>query len=475
MNASQRGRVFFKPDDAWAGDFIPFFWQGVYHLFYLKDFRGTKPGVEGIPWHHVSTKDFVRFTDHGVALPQGSRDEQDLYVFTGSVMQHDGTFHIFYTGHNPQFPKAGKAAQAILHATSRDLITWSKQPSEVLCADPGRYEVNDWRDPFVFYNSEAKEHWMLVAARLNRGPSNRRGCIALAASDDLKSWEVRDPFWAPRLCAVHECPDLFRWGRWWYLVYSTFTERFLTQYRMSRSLSGPWRAPANDSFDGRAFYAAKTAGDGRRRFAFGWNATRAGESDEGEWQWGGSLVVHELVQSLSGALGAKMPPEIGKAFRHDVRLSPRPRMGRWRIDAGRIRAEAVDGFAWCSLAEMPDPCLMDARIAWPPGTRACGIILRADEGLERYYQVRVEPGNGRVVFDRWPRPGDKPFVLERPLPSSRSLRVSILTEGSMIEAYFGGQVTLSTRGYAAGGALAAVFVSEGKATFSGARLRGRLR
>lgn len=62
-------------------------------------------------------------------------------------------------------------------------------------------------------------------------------------------------------------------------------------------------------------------------------------------------------------------------------------------------------------------------------------------------------------------------MLERPLPSGRSVRVSILTEGSMIEAYFGGQTALSTRGYAIGGALAGLFVSEGKATFSGARLR----
>jgi beta-fructofuranosidase len=63
-------------------------------------------------------------------------------------------------------------------------------------------------------------------------------------------------------------------GDWWYLMFSTFTDRFVTQYRMSRSIEGPWRAPAVDTFDGRAFYAAKSATDGRRRYLFGWNPTR---------------------------------------------------------------------------------------------------------------------------------------------------------------------------------------------------------
>lgn len=28
--------VLYRPDDGVAGDFIPFFWEGDYHLFYIK-------------------------------------------------------------------------------------------------------------------------------------------------------------------------------------------------------------------------------------------------------------------------------------------------------------------------------------------------------------------------------------------------------------------------------------------------------
>lgn len=48
---------------------------------------------------------------------------------------------------------------------------------------------------------------------------------------------------------------------------------------MSRNLTGPWTAPENDTFDGRAFYAAKTYSDGKKLFAFGWNPTKIDEKD----------------------------------------------------------------------------------------------------------------------------------------------------------------------------------------------------
>ncbi|MCC7209086.1 MAG: glycoside hydrolase, partial [Anaerolineae bacterium] len=163
--------LFYKPDDGVAADFIPFFWKGEFHLFYLKDYRDKANHGEGTPWFHLSTRDFVHFTDYGEALPRGGLNEQDLYVFTGCVFEHGGTFHIFYTGHNPHLRAAGKPEQAIMHATSPDLITWTKDPANpILFADPARYEPHDWRDPFIFLNEETREFWMLLAAREKSGP-----------------------------------------------------------------------------------------------------------------------------------------------------------------------------------------------------------------------------------------------------------------------------------------------------------------
>lgn len=467
--------VFYKPADGWAADFIPFYWDGEFHLFYLKDYRDKANHGEGTPWFHLGTRDFVNFVDYGEAIPRGGEADQDLYIFTGCVYEHDGLFHIFYTGHNPHLRAAGKPEQAVMHATSHDLITWEKDPANPLFfADFDRFEPHDWRDPFVFWNEDTQEFQMLLAARVKEGPYNRRGVTALAASKDLKTWYVCDHFWAPGLYYTHECPDLFRWGDWWYQVYSTFSERMVTHYRMSRTLAGPWGAPVNDTFDGRAFYAAKTASDGDRRFVFGWDPSRTGETDTGSWNWGGNLVVHEVFQQPDGSLTVSPPPEVVAAFGTPCSLSPEPQMGSWALKDEAISVDATGAFAWCRLGEMPVGCRIEATVRFSEDTRGCGLILRSDKALDKGYLVRLEPGRRRVVFDRFPRPGDEPPIIERPLKLAPGapVKLRVLVEDTVIVVYVNDEVALSTRGYEHRHGDVGLFVSEGAATFSDLLLNG---
>jgi beta-fructofuranosidase len=242
--------IYFKPEDGYAADVIPFYWKGDYHLFYLKDYRDAAGHGEGTPWFHLVTRDFVHFEDWGEALPRGPQGAQDLYVFTGSVIEHNGTFHIYYTGDNPHLPEQGKPREAVLHATSSDLRTWTKDAGWAMFAPSELgYEPDDWRDPFVLWNEEAGEFWMLLAARRNAGPKRHRGCTALATSPDLVRWTVREPLWAPDEYYTNEVPDPYRIGQWWYLGFCTFSDRFVTHYRMSRNMKGPWLCPPDDAYD----------------------------------------------------------------------------------------------------------------------------------------------------------------------------------------------------------------------------------
>jgi len=460
---------FYKPVDGWAADVIPFCWQGEYHLFYLKDYRDPERHGPGTPWEHLGTRDFVHFTEHPQALARGPRHAQDLWVFTGSVIEQNGLFHIFYTGHNRLLVEQRRPKEAVMHATSTDLIQWTKDPANpILLAPLDRYESDDWRDPFVFWNEEDGEYWMLLAARLRCGPSRRRGCVALASSPDLVRWTVRDPFWAPHLYYTHECPDLFRMGDWWYLVYSTFSERTVTHYRMSRSLSGPWQVPqGDDTFDDRAFYAAKTVSDGARRFACGWNPTREDSSDAGQWHCGGSLVFHEIIQAPDGTLRVHVPDEVAAAFDRPKQAVFQPTIGTWRQGGTTITGDAGNGYAACRLGPMATCCRLSVELTCTPGTRACGVLLHADEGLDTYYEVRWEPTAGRIVFDRWPRPGDQPFMLERQLdlPSDRPIRLQIFADDTIVEVYADDRIALSARAYDHRAGEWGLFVYEGAATF----------
>lgn len=462
--------MYYKPHDGWLADVIPFYDEGEFKLFYLQDWRNHETYGEGTPWFLLGTKDFITFTEYGEVLPRGGAADQDLYIYTGCIIKAGERYHIFYTGNNFHYPAQGRKQQGVMHATSPDLLHWTKLEEDTFFAPEDGYEPHDWRDPFVFWNEEAGEYWMLLAARLNKGPDRRRGCIALCASADLRQWEVREPFWAPYLYATHECPDLFRIGEWWYLVYSTFSDRSVTHYRMSKSLSGPWTAPDNDALDNRAFYAAKTWSDGEKRYAFGWNPTREGERDEGGWQWGGHLVVHEVVQQPDGSLRIKAPDSLAGAFRQERPVEVRAVVGDWtRSGLGWI-AGPTDGFACALAGELPASCCMiDVTLVIVEPTRSCGIVLYTDEALDNGYMLRLEPDRSRIVFDQWPRKGDIPHVagLERPLAlqAGKPCRLQLFIDGTICVTYINEAVALSARLYKEGQRNWGVFLSEGSASF----------
>ena len=474
---------FFRPLGAWAADFIPYYKDGRFHLFFLLDWRDRAGRGEGTPWYQVSTSDFIHFEEHGEMLPRGTRDDQDLYVFTGSVTQGEGKYHIFYTGHNPSLRAQGKPEQGVMHAVSQDLLKWEKVPQDTFYAPGDRFEPHDWRDPFVFRNEEAGEYWMLLAARLKSGPSRRRGCTALCASKDLKKWEVRQPFWTPGLYFTHECPDLFRIGDWWYLIFSEFSDLVRTRYRMSQSLAGPWLTPKYDYFDGRAYYAAKSASDGQRRFLFGWDPTRAEKRDYYRWDWGGNLVVHELIQESDGTLSVKVPTSVDAAWSKPLVPQFSSRLGESKIDQDQIDIAAPESFGCVDAGMIPDRCKIEAQLRFDPGTHGCGIALRTSEDLESSYYVRLEPQNHRLVFDSWPRGSgpEHPITstdggymagLDRwiNLDSHNPVDLKIFVDRTIAVVYAGGKIAMCTRMYDLPRGRWGFFVNQGRAQFRNIRI-----
>lgn len=424
-------RFFYQPADAVSGDYIPFYDKGTFYLFYLKDWRNPEAFGEGTPWYLVTTKDFVHFEDRGEVLPRGTRDEQDLYVFTGSVCRIGDRYHIYYTGHNPYYAERGLPQEAVMHAVSSDLLHWEKKPEDSFCAPADRYERNDWRDAFVYAAEDGSGYRMLLAARRTTGGQRYRGVTALCSSADGLHWKCEGDFYAPNQFYTHECPDLFRMGDWYYLLFSEFSHESVTRYRMSRTPDGPWLVPPDDRLDTTAFYAAKTAGDGQKRFLFGWLATRAGDSDDGQWQWGGCLVCHEVKQRPDGTLYTDLPETEKKAFRTEMKeqhysLSPQKE---------------------CVFGSLEDTCALHLLVqADKPFT----LALAAQEDLSSGYFLRVDMGR-EAVLDRWPRPfrGDRECGMSRPVRVSPTgfYEITVLLQGSAMTAYINHDVSLSARLY----------------------------
>lgn len=467
--------MYYCPQDAVVGDVIPFYAQGEFKLFYLHNWRVPITPERERGWYLVGTQDFVQYQEYGPCKVPGG---------TGSVLDVDGVFHLFYC----IFPTG---RQIVCHATSSDLLHWAKHPEEDFVPDPAYYAPEDWRDPFVFWNEEAGEYWMLLAAR-TRSEHRRGGCVGLCVSHDLMRWQARPPFYAPDLYhSAAECPDLFRIGEWWYLVYSTYNDRFVTHYRMSRSLNGPWITPPEDTFDGRAYYAAKTWSDGKQRFLFGWNPTRTENlynwnppgysgKDFNTWDWGGHLVVHEIVQAPDGTLQVRLPDRIAAYFQHEQPVALRPALGDWRQVDNRFVAVSSSGFGCAMAGPLPSLCLVSMRFQFKPDTRRLGLLLRATEDLGQGYHIQFEPDRSRVVFKASVFPDEHggkilPYEveMERPLAlvPDTDYELKLVIDETICEIYINDHVAMSTRMYDLQEGELALFVIDGAASYENIMVR----
>jgi beta-fructofuranosidase len=457
-----------RPASGFVGDVIPFSYDGRIWLFYLLDLRPDDPtaGPGGMPWALVSTTDFVQYTDHDVVLPAGDRGAVDFDCYTGSVVADGSRLHLFYTGHNPRRGDADGAFQVVCHAVSEgDPTHWTKVPGDTFGA-PNGFVPQDWRDPFVYRTGVGEPWQMVLAARYADAPDRRCGVVARLTSADLSHWELAAPLWEPRRYITQECPDVFQFGDWWYLVYSEFSDAFQTRYRIARDPDGPWLAPPRDTVDGRAFYAAKTVLHEGRRFFIGWIPTKQGDA----WQWAGDLAVLEAHQEDDGALAFGLPTGIVAAYADaaDVKLSPldgaHPEPGQG----------ALDRYASWIGDPVPEHCLITLTVDVAAGPQSFGLLLHASADGEDATVVRLEPHRDRLVLDQWPRGrsgpaqwqihGDVPYAvgLERPcpLPPGRHA-VQALLAGDTAQVVVDNRVALSFRRYTHGANHLGFFVTDG--------------
>lgn len=302
---NQQGSAYYST--GYVGDAMPFFENGAFHLYYLHDGDGNG-GYH--PIHEFTSTDLLHYNYKGRTLPFGGNDDQDRAIGTGSIIKSGSTYYFYYTGHNDLHWGTGEPVEGIMYATSTDLTNWTKHSGFVLYPSTADgYAANDFRDPFIYYNQAAGEYWMLLSAIKNGIP-----VIALYSTTNLASdnWVLKSPFYTADNAAygIMECPDLFKLGDKWYLLFSENGVNRTTHYRMATSLNGPWLKPNVDVLDGAHFYAAKSASDGTNRYLFGWAYRKAGESDYGANIWGGNLVTHQLLQNSEGTLAIKSPDAV---------------------------------------------------------------------------------------------------------------------------------------------------------------------
>jgi beta-fructofuranosidase len=426
----------------WVGDAMPYFDNGKFHVFFLHDARDGKAGFH--PIHKFETSNMVDYSYGGLMVNYADKEDQDLAIGTGSVVKVGDTYYCYYTGHNYLFPASSRPKEGVMYATSKDLKNWTKKAGFNLTAPTG-YDRNEFRDPQVFFNDETKEYWMLVSTR-----TGNKAVVALFATSDPASdnWQIKDPLFTTDTDAYFmlECADVFKWGNQWYLFFSENNRERTTHYRIAPSSLGPWTKPEKDVIDGEYFYAAKTASDGTNRFAFGWTATKGNKSDEGNKEWAGSLVVHQLKQQADGSITVQAPNAVDALFNKEKTISKSASTGDVSQNGSSYSLKESSSILFDRISGQKK---ITATVIGIEAGSAFGFVFGAQTtSANNHYRVSISEADDKGSVIRLSAGGQ---VIESyvpvPIEPGKEYQLKVIIDNSVCVVYLDNQVALSARIY----------------------------
>lgn len=450
-----------------VGDPMPFYdaKNSEYKVLYLQDYVDNKPFCFH-PYWGVSTKDGASYTSLGEIISAGTNNfQQDAALGTGCCYYNeaDGLYYIYYTGENSNC----KDRQVVMRATSPDFKTWTRDNLWQLHGPDYGYSGADFRDPQIFKADDGL-YRMIIATKPEAGGNN--GWFAEFKSEDLKNWENAGHFnmvW-DRFC---ECPDIFKMGNWWYLVYSD-SDRQNWSRKVKYMKADSWEA-LKDCFndpgahwpdgregvlDSRGFYAGKTASDGTNRYIWGWCPWRDGSDIDDrnisvgggsgkEPKWGGALVCHKVVQNEDGTLQLVAVPALNAKYNQDQSLKVMASNG---YDNGKLSGDN----AYVLYNRLGYHNHISMKVTTDNNWDKFGISVFRGSDSQKYYTMVVNPEgeNSRKINFEQEGPEGKGFIegidgynFDR--PSDNVYNIDIYTDNSVIVMYVNNKACYTQRIY----------------------------
>lgn len=225
----------FSREGEYVKDYYVFREGDTFHLFYNVGNAGEsqqwfEAGNEKA-FGHATSRDLKTWEHHPRVLEAVPSSWEGMVVSAPSIIKHDGTYYLFYTGFDDRVP--GK--QTIGLATSKDLFNWERHPGNPV------YEVPEWaqrrpdgwidcRDSHVIKYGD--EFLLFTMVTTKEG----KGAIALASSKNLIDWQDLGP--AVTTFKEPESPRVFEHdGKFYMFISSAYGKQLL---RATNPKTGPW-------------------------------------------------------------------------------------------------------------------------------------------------------------------------------------------------------------------------------------------
>lgn len=384
------------------------------HAFYLQELRpgSERTRREADSLGHAVSRNLIDWEELPPAIePAEPGEPGDLTAWTGSTVEHDGRYYMYYTIRSSA---SGGKVQAIGLAVSDDLTTWRKrEDNPVLTPDPRWYNTEerpspngivDCRDLMVVKHDRRPGWFGVFATRIPTEELPEGSVFAGAYSEDLVHWEQTPPvFQSPdNRYSIVEMPDLFEIDGRWYLTFledTAYGNREVlgdlhltcgTRYAVADRLEGPYVEPednlliASMGFNG---ISCRTVDFKGKKYMLYTSNERTNESEFKHTF--GSLSLPKEIRLVDGKLRACYADLVdGKLGRRLIEKGVLPEgislrndhetMGRWSVDGtaatGSVRT------AWCrySFAPSGSSFVYEAELSLSAGV-AAGLVFRQGE------------------------------------------------------------------------------------------------
>ncbi|MDE5562510.1 MAG: hypothetical protein K2J01_03060 [Clostridiales bacterium] len=424
-------------EGVYMGDVMPFYDDGVMNIYHLQDRTGSLYMFYH-PFSRLTTTDYVSYKDEGIAINfTEDIDSPDASLGTGSFIKGaDGKYHCFYTGH------PANAVEVIRHAVSSDnQKTWVKDESFNI-----RGTSNDFRDPYVYYDSTDECYYMLVTTRKgDKGVIQQYKADSLDAASD--GWTDNGTFFENDEGTYNmECPSYIEWNGFRYLAYSEQGDNRVTHYRYQTADSDEWKKFNRDTIDSTGFYAGRLEKAGDKLYAFAWCARLDG-GDTGAFDWGGNLVAHEIKQEPDGSLRAVMIENVKNTFGNSVTYNRvnGENVSDFKFDGAGFKAYGVEKLS-TNVTRMHFTVTLDS-LDGDFGL-TFGVNGDYDNRLGKNMlsfigqKGRISCYNGVKNILRY---GDEFTGINYALETGRAYDADIVIDGEILSLYFDNKIAFTTR------------------------------
>ena len=449
-------RAYFLPavdgsEQPYVGDTMPFYEDGVYYIYYLKE----KGDSRNHSIYLTTTTDFVNYTEYDEVVLESTPGAQDDWIGTGSVVNVEGTYYLFYTGHTDG-PMEYK--EKVMAAVGDSPLAFTKLPDWELIPPDDLGQKRDFRDPQAYYDPETGTITLTVTAAQDGVARILKFTLSAdlqnAVYDGIIFTDPTGDFWNL------ECSDTFRIGDRWYITYSGQDDTLW--YASSDTPYGPYGEAKR--VDGKLFYAAKHVEDGENAYMAGWaRRSDAMFSTVGVTDWAGNLVVQKIVVKENGDL--ILVPVDAVAGEFNVR---RP----LAVEQPHIFVEAEgDAYTYVDAFTCYESFLLSGEFRYTgDGTFGFSFDFYEDPEMNKF--ITINPAENKLQL--WFNEGAT-LITETAadLQPGETYSFTYIQEGSVGVFYIDGVASLTVRLYGASGKPIQLFAENNSVLFSSLRQYSR--